>query len=874
MAINRIKVEETAQRHIRRGNWDRALKEYLLLVDDDPKDARSLLKCADIYVKLERKREALDAYRSVAGHYAKQDMYEKALAVYRQALRLDETQADLHEAIGHAYHMLGRLKDAVRAYYVAQKIYKDRGDMARQRAVLEAMIEIDPEDVGLRIQLAERYAKDDLIDRALELFRTSADLLEREGRLDELVQVVERVLYLDPTDYGSRKRVIHLYLGRNEEARALRHLQVCFKEIPGDIETLELLGQTFERLERTGKAVLVYEELVGLYREQGQESRVQDMYRRILRLDPENRAARRALGPPARKASQIPGAERSDKQTSPPEIESSRAASAHLRETKDALASVEFLDGDDDDLFLISHAGPSPAKSPEIIQSRSPQRFEKQPVQTGSSANIRPPEITRTTARPLPRPVVETFEVIDDLEFLSVASESFVEFQDIELIDEVSLNDMPSIATVDAEPWNDSLSESEVRQLLTECQVFLKYGLYDKATIVISGVLDRAPDSIIANEQMLALHEAMNASAKAELQLLTLAKITRTSVERSREYLMRALAIARDPKLIYDEARRLNIELDDEPNTEDLGELSASEFDDELHHEVGAEITFLELDSEPESDFKPMVFQSGSSTVMSDADLMFDDNSDFVDMDIDEFADLNDVELTALEDVGSEASEAGEAAVIDMVFGDLDAEDIFDDLFGDFLDSEQAVNPGADDPAGELAEVDFFIQQGLTDQADQALQTFAIAHPGHSGVEARRTQVETIRSGFNMDNTVFGRHSLSQKFVNPFHAADVVEHSLEPLATLGASNNSNLELGVSYRDIGLVKEAIEEFKQAIDDPEAAPVARYHIALCEADLGQRDNARATLNKLLADPGISLNTELRHAATTKLAELEQD
>ncbi len=866
MAINRIKVEETAQRHIRRGHWDRALKEYLLLVEDDPKDARSQLKCADIYVKLERKREALDAYRSVAGHYAQQDMYEKALAVYRQALRLDETQADLHEAIGRAYHMLGRLKDAVRAYYQAQKIYKERGDMARQRSVLEAMIEIDPEDVGLRIQLAERYAKDNLIDRALELFRASADLLEQEGRLDELVQVIERILFLDPVDYVSRKRVIHIYLGRNEEARALRHLQVCFKELPGDIETLELLGQTFERLERTGKAVMVYEELVGLYREQNQESRVQDMYRRILRLDPENRAARRAVGSttgsPTRRPSQVPSVEHSDRLTGSPQTSSSRAASAHLRETKDALASVEFLDGDDD-LFLIPDAAP-PEKT---VQSRVPEHSGKRPAMPGSSANIRPPSAVPTTARPPKLPVVETFDVVDDLEFLSVASESSVEFQEIEMIDAPALGDMSSIDVANSDAWNDSLSESEVSQLLTECQVFLKYGLYDKATVVISGVLDRAPDSIVANEQMLALHEAMHAHAKAEQQLLTLARITRTSTERSREYLMRALTIARDPKLVYDEARRLNIELDDEPHTEDLGELHASDLDGDSHGDLGSEITFLEPDDEPEL----VVFQSGSSKVMSDADLMFDDNSDFVDMDIDEFADLNDVELSALEDVGSEASEAGEAAVIDMVFGELDAEDIFDDLFGDFLDSEQAVNPGADDPAGELADVDFFIQQGLTDPADEALQQFAKENPSHSGVEARRMQVETIRSGFSMNDSTFGRHSLSQKFVNPFHTTDAFDESLEPLARLGASNNSNLELGVSYRDIGLVKEALEEFKQAIDDPDAAPVARYHIALCEADLGQRAAARATLNQLLSDPGISLNSELLQAANEKLAEL---
>ncbi len=864
MAINRIKVEENAQRYIRRGNWERALKEYLLLVEDDPKDARSLLKCADIYVKLERKREALDAYRAVAQHYAQQDMYEKALAVYRQALRLDESQADLHEAIGKAYHLLGRLKDAIRAYYQAQKMYKERGDMARQRAVLEAMLEIDPDDVGLRIQLAERYAKDNLIDKALELFRTSADLLEEEGRLDELVQVLERILFLAPEDFASRKRVIHVYLGRQEQARALRHLQVCFKELPGDIETLELLGQTFERLERASKAVLVYEELIGLYREQNQEARVQDMYRRILRLDPENRVAQRALGAPSRKPSSVPSLDHSDKLSSSPSTSNMRAATAHLRETKDALAGVEFLDGEED-LFLVSESSEPAKETPPV--ARAPERVASQPV-----ARTSPPAVAPVAKAPVAAPpVIETFDVLDDIAFLSEASESVVDFHEFELPDDVLQAE--AVETVE---WNDALSEAEVRQLLTECQVFLKYGLYDKAHVVISGVLERAPDSIIANEQMLALHEAMKDSELVETQLLTLARITRSNLERSRAYLTRALAVARDPKRIYDEARRLQIALDDEPNTEDLGELSADDLDaDVFAADDGGEIAFLDPESEFDaSDIEVLVLPEDSSAILSEAELMFDNHTDFVELDVDEFPDLDDAELSALENVASEAGVDGEAAVIDMVFGSLDADDIFDDLFSDFLGPEQEAPVGADDPEGELAEVDFFMQQGLTDQADEALQSFVALHPDHQGAELRRAQMATMRSGadFGFRDSVLGKHSLSQKFVNPFHASEPTNVTQAPLKLLGDTNNSNLELGVSYRDIGLVAEALEEFKQAMDDPDAAPVARYHIALCEADLGQREAARATLNSLLADPGVTLSTELRHAAQVRLAELE--
>ena len=147
MSINRVKIAESAQKYIRKGQWDKAVREYQRLVEDDPNDVRSLLKVADLFVKCEQRPQALAAYRDVAYYYLRDGIYDKAVAVFNQALRLDDSDPVLHRDLGDAYHRLGRLKEAVRSMHHAQRLYRDLNDAPNQRDVLERMVRIDPEDI-------------------------------------------------------------------------------------------------------------------------------------------------------------------------------------------------------------------------------------------------------------------------------------------------------------------------------------------------------------------------------------------------------------------------------------------------------------------------------------------------------------------------------------------------------------------------------------------------------------------------------------------------------------------------------------------------------------------------------------------------------
>lgn len=895
MAIDRNKVQKVAQRHIRKRSWDKALREYRTLVEDDPSDMRSLLKCGDLHVKLDQIDQALTAYKSVADSYAQQDMYEKAIAVYKQAQRLDDSDVALHCAIGECYFRLGRLKDANRSFHVAQKMYRAAGNHEAQREILEHMVRIDPEDVGLRIQLAERYTKDGFKDQALESFEFCAERLNEEGRLDELLQVLERTLYLSPERHDVRISVIRLYLDRQDNHTALKHLQIAFRELPEDVEVMELLAQTFERLGRTEKAVLVLQELGPLYEAQGRQSDAENLYRRLLRLDPTNTYALKATN-----------SLHSDEVSGPVDTDS-----LSQRQNTPVPAEVEFLDDDieflDDDLV--------PETVPAAFEARS--TFPPQPPSSPSRPSTTPStNVTIHDIVDFDDLMDLNFDAFDILPDRSHATDN--EAQDVQAIEPLEI--IEELAEIEAlEPIDSAhISEDEIRAMLSESDVFLRYGLLDKARAAIDNALSLVPKSLVAHEKLLALHRASNATDQEYRTLITLAELSANEPFRAHKFLSEALHVAPNPEAVYVRAEALDIDLYSPPPTDSLEELSLSVLEpiepghgpstllvdaNDLLEEPAEEplsfddLEFLDPDNtggivlddeklteqtdpfldDPFSDaieefsssiddrdhdetlgvqgtspeelgLDDIAVIDGSLNESTDPNLIDDldsfDDLDLMDMDL-EAGGLSEQDLAALEDV--EVIQANDPDA-NSLFADMDADDLFGSLFSE-VDHDGPVNLGSDDPMGELAEIDFFIQQELIEEASDALASFEKQNPNHPAIKQRRFQVKQIRHGVPANNNPFGSRSLSQKFNPNITPEEVTLPNFEEVV------NSNLELGLAYRDMGLLDEAIEEFKQALDDPEAATTAQYNIALCEIDLGKHNDARSSLRQLLAMDGVS-------------------
>ena len=288
MSIEREKILQAAQKYIEKKKYDRAIVEYQRIVQEDPNDARTLLKIGDLQARLSAYPEAIATYDRVGQFYAAQGFALKAIAVYKQIRELIKKHApDLADRYGHIvpkladiYTQLGLTSDALAAWdEVATRLQR----AGRDRDAIEVfrkMVELDAGNPLPHLRLAEACCRVQSLDEAIESFWTAAELLLNLERSDDALKVVERILHFRQ-DARFARVAAELYLGRatrEDGMQALSKLQICFQADPKDLETLGLLAQAFTLIGQEAKAVEVYKEMARLAREQNKT----DLYSQLL----------------------------------------------------------------------------------------------------------------------------------------------------------------------------------------------------------------------------------------------------------------------------------------------------------------------------------------------------------------------------------------------------------------------------------------------------------------------------------------------------------------------------------------------------------------------------------------------------------------
>ena len=155
MAFNKEKVMDAARKFVDKGQIDKAVKEYLRIVHEDPKDVRVWLKIGDLHVKRGSKQDATEVYLKVARVYDEQGFSEKAIAVFKQVLKIDPHLVDVNLKLAELYRQRGMLADAMQHFEAVAGHFHREGNTKEALATVRQLVELDPENVATRIKLAE-----------------------------------------------------------------------------------------------------------------------------------------------------------------------------------------------------------------------------------------------------------------------------------------------------------------------------------------------------------------------------------------------------------------------------------------------------------------------------------------------------------------------------------------------------------------------------------------------------------------------------------------------------------------------------------------------------------------------------------------------
>ncbi|HYQ27751.1 MAG TPA: tetratricopeptide repeat protein, partial [Polyangiaceae bacterium] len=285
---DREKTLQAAQKYIEKKRYDRAIAEYQRIVQDDPNDARTLLKIGDLQARLSAYPEAIATYDRVGQYYSSQGFALKAIAVYKQIRELIKKHApDLADRYGHIvpklaeiYTQLGLTSDALAAYDEVATRLQRAGRDREAIEVFSKMVGLDAQNPLPHLRLAEARCRVQSLDEAIESFWAAAELLLSLERRDDALKVIERILHFKvDARYAWVAAELYLQRGTREDGlQALTKLQICFQADPKNLDTLGLLAQAFTLIGQEAKAIEVYKEMARIAR----DSERRDLFEQLL----------------------------------------------------------------------------------------------------------------------------------------------------------------------------------------------------------------------------------------------------------------------------------------------------------------------------------------------------------------------------------------------------------------------------------------------------------------------------------------------------------------------------------------------------------------------------------------------------------------
>lgn len=306
---------------------------------------------------------------------------------------------------------------------------------------------------------------------------------------------------------------------------------------------------------------------------------------------------------------------------------------------------------------------------------------------------------------------------------------------------------------------------------------------------------------------------------------------------------------------------------DDESGAIDIGEEALASFEVPPEPQAVSEASFVEL--EPEPSIEEAVLDT---LEVDDVDAQQDDDFDAefdaaFDDGFDELLDVDGpqpaVEATPAEPEPEPAPEAIPAA----------------------SEPEAPEPPGGwTDLSDELAEIRFYLDQGLDDDAEAELEELWSSHPGHPAIAKMRADLSGVKvpllaqsSGaaplVDLDEDADEDAYLSAIFgggeddrSNGVASQKPGGASAKAQGVEGAAARDRFDLGMAYREMGLIDSAVTEFEAACSDPAWESRARVMLGALRVLQGNIDLAVSDLQRASEVAG---NDEERSSAAYELA-----
>src|SRR5438552_10977255 len=320
--------ERLAQIFVGDGFLTKAIAVYKRIAKLAPEEIRPLEKLADLYVQQGVMSEARPLFLQLAEIHLKNNRQPEAVSLLKKLLQAEPDNLRIQIRLADLYQAMGQTREAIEAYVSASQRALARGDHGESEKLADKAIKLDTNNLAAVIVKARSYSSQGDLVKAAQLLEQAADL-EKGGEQTELLldlylknsdwdqasALAQRVFEADEKNFGPMQKVVEslLQAGNGEKAMEIlaqsrlpmidagehevvgKVLSELAAGLPGRIEPLEWLVELYGRTSDSFRLPDALANLGDALIAQQQWERAKQTFEQLLDREPDSDSAKRKL---------------------------------------------------------------------------------------------------------------------------------------------------------------------------------------------------------------------------------------------------------------------------------------------------------------------------------------------------------------------------------------------------------------------------------------------------------------------------------------------------------------------------------------------------------------------------------------------------
>lgn len=229
--MNKATLQNLFNKVFKKSTLDTEIKETFSLLTRDPDDLRLKLKLGELYARKKDLATAIPLFAEVAAAYEKEGFVLKAIAIYKNILKVSPGSVEFNERLGDLYQGMGMGDDAAQQYQIVMQFYRNRRNFDEALKAGRKLVEAQPEQVQHRLRIAELYFNQGMQEESMrEYEKIARDLRKEMKHVEVLAEVYEKILLKKPQETGLLLELCVFYLKLNKPQKAVAKIEKAHLE--------------------------------------------------------------------------------------------------------------------------------------------------------------------------------------------------------------------------------------------------------------------------------------------------------------------------------------------------------------------------------------------------------------------------------------------------------------------------------------------------------------------------------------------------------------------------------------------------------------------------------------------------------------------